>query len=135
MVDGFRHVVLACACAAAASPPLARAGELSDPASEPDWSVTAQLVLGWSHERVAPGAPDGVASGLSVLVRYRGFVAGPLFEAAGGNSHDSAHLSLAAGAVLPLAPWLGIELLAEGGAHWIGDAPHRRSEEAWAQAP
>ncbi|HSN90088.1 MAG TPA: hypothetical protein VLS93_02570 [Anaeromyxobacteraceae bacterium] len=112
-------LLLACACAAVLSSRPARAGEPWEASPEPELSVTAQLVLGWGHERVAPDAPDGVHSGLSILVRRRGWAAGPLFEAAGGDAHDSAYLGLAAGAVVDPAPWMRVELLAEGGAHWI----------------
>ncbi len=115
---GIRRLALACACAAA-SPLPARAGEPTAVAAEPDWSVTAQLLLGYSHERVAPTAPNGVAVGLSILVRRGGVAAGPLFEGAVDGNRESAYLGLAAGAVFDLASWARIDVLAEGGVHLL----------------
>ena len=124
---GIQCLALACACAGAASPARAGAGEPAAATAEPEWSVTARVLIGYGHERVAPTAPDGVAAGFSILVRRGGVAAGPLFEAAAGGNRDSGYLGLAAGPVFDLAPWARIELLAEGGVHFLSV----ESDYAW----
>ena len=99
--------------------PARGAGEVAGGTAEPDWSVTAQLSVGYGYERVAPASPNGIASGLALLVRRGTVAAGPLFEAAAGGNRDSGYLGLAAGTVLDPASWARVELLAEGGVHLL----------------
>jgi hypothetical protein len=106
------------------------------PAAQPDWSVTAQFVLGAGHDTsVAGGQASAIASGIELLVRWRLLLVGAFFDATmadgtpatayldaqhpGYGGHESDFYGLAAGVAWAPRPWARLQLLAQGGIHEV----------------
>ncbi len=112
------------ALAAAALPLAAHAQDwASPPPREPsEWTVAFQMVVGAGWVRGDAGTGNGIAAEFELLVIGHDVGVGPFLAAVGSDGKsgaDGVWLGLAAGWSHRLADWVRLDLLAEGGAHWV----------------